>query len=425
MIVWVTQVKRSREKGMTPRAIEVEDNGTLRVVSKRADNPQSLEDALSLLADRIPSSDLAPRYRLSAASVRRARRMGLSLERIVETLERHSGQTLPAKLRSDLTLWSEHIERLRLELDAGRLVLCSDNPLVITAVMSHRTLSGFVAEQLDANRAELRAEAYPELIDTFDACRYPVLDHVPSGWRPDEASPVPGPRRLPAPPRASVTPRSKRRPHRSGGAASSQAATHQCQAITQRGRQCKNRVRPPTRYCRVHADRGDSSWIDTDALSLMSWHAYLEAVQDEETLSLVQLARSRVVILMWIGLSTWLVSHLLRAGLLYGLGWSPVPWIVTGMALVLSCGILGRLVAGLGVLSTLGYVGLYVLSIGFDCLHKEGLIVNLCYVVIPVLLPLWGLSQVGLSWAWVFACFPVGMVAGGFLYTFLDAMSSW
>jgi hypothetical protein len=39
---------------------------------------------------------------------------------------------------------------------------------------------------------------------------------------------------------------------------------------------------------------------------------------------------------------------------------------------VLSCGIPGRVVAGLGALSRLGYAGLYVGSIGFDGLPKAG-----------------------------------------------------
>ena len=78
---------------------------------------------------------------------------------------------------------------------------------------------------------------------------------------------------------------------------------------------------------------------------------------------------------------------------------------------------------GLGVVQSLRFVGFNLLSIALDCLHKEGLILHLCFVVIPVLLPLWGLSQVGLSWAWVFLCFPVGVLAGQLLYSFLDAMS--
>jgi hypothetical protein len=126
---------------------------------------------------------------------------------------------------------------------------------------------------------------------------------------------------------------------------------------------------------------------------------------------------------MWIGLGAWLLYHLLTAGLLHGPGWSPAPWVVSGVALGLSCGVLGRLLMGLGVVQSLRFVGFNLLSIALDCLHKEGLILHLCFVVIPVLLPLWGLSQAGLSWAWVFLCFPVGVLAGQLLYSFLDAMS--
>ena len=164
--------------------------------------------------------------------------------------------------------------------------------------------------------------------------------------------------------------------------------------------------------------------IDADALSLLSLPAYLAAFHHGASLSHEQMARSRMGVLMWVGLGAWLLHHLLTAGLWHGLGWSPAPWIVSGAALGLSCGVLGRLVEGMGVVQSLGFVGLNLLSMGLDCLHKEGLILHLCFVGIPVLLPLWGLSQVGLSWAWVFLCFPVGLWVGQLLYAFLDAMSS-
>jgi len=105
------------EQAMASGAIEVRDDGTLWLMPKRADNPQGLADAVSRFAERLPSSEAAPHYRLSAASVWRGRRPGLSLEKMVETLERHSGQTLPPKLREDLTRWSGQIDRLRLEVE--------------------------------------------------------------------------------------------------------------------------------------------------------------------------------------------------------------------------------------------------------------------------------------------------------------------
>jgi len=86
---------------MSPGAIEVNDDGTLQLVPQRAQNAQGLEDALSRFADRTNPSETPPRYRLSAASVWRARRMGLSLETMVQTLETHSGRELPPKVHAD------------------------------------------------------------------------------------------------------------------------------------------------------------------------------------------------------------------------------------------------------------------------------------------------------------------------------------
>jgi hypothetical protein len=198
-----------------------------------------------------------------------------------------------------------------------------------------------------------------------------------------------------------------------------------CQAITRSGRQCKNRARPHTAYCRVHAGRvGQAASREMAFLPLLALHTYMAGFKEAEALSHERMARARVGVLMWVGLGTWLLAHLLSAGFTYVLGGSPAGWIVAVLAFVLSCGMLGRLVAGMGVASSLGFVGLNLLSMALDCLHKEGLILHLCYVVIPVLLPLWGLSRLDLAWAWVFLCYPVGMVVGWLVYTFLHAMSS-
>jgi hypothetical protein len=64
---------------------------------------------------------------------------------------------------------------------------------------------------------------------------------------------------------------------------------------------------------------------------------------------------------------------------------------------------------------------LLVTSVVLDCLHKEGLILYLCFVVIPVVLP--AVVYWGLSFGWLLVCFPGGIVLGLLFYTFLDAMA--
>ena len=141
-------------------------------------------------------------YPLTAAAVWHARRTGQTLADILQTLETHSAAALPAKVRAEITRWSQQIDRLTLEVDEGRLLLRSHSPLAITAVRQHRTLKSLVAAH-DATTVELQADDYPALVQTFDACSYPVMDRVPPGWKPG-AVPVPPsirsvrPTRLPA-----------------------------------------------------------------------------------------------------------------------------------------------------------------------------------------------------------------------------------
>ena len=91
--------------------------------------------------------------------------------------------------------------------------------------------------------------------------------------------------------------------------------------------------------------------------------------------------------------------------------------------LVGTCGLVGHLGAGLGLVASVHMVLHIVTSVVLDCLHKEGLILNLCFVGSPVVLPAMVLFHMALSLGGVFVCFPVGIVLGLCCYTFLDAMS--
>jgi hypothetical protein len=94
----------------------------------------------------------------------------------------YSQAEIPANVHADIERWSRQIERLTLEADQGRLLLRSDNPLVITAVRGHRILGAFVTQPVEALTLELRADTYPELVQTFDACRCPFLNRVQEEW---------------------------------------------------------------------------------------------------------------------------------------------------------------------------------------------------------------------------------------------------
>ena len=407
---------------MPQGALTVQPDGTLRVEPHPDEDTAALEATLSGFADLIcPTAE--PRvYRLTAASIWRARRAGLGLEEMLQALETSSPMALPPNVRADITRWSHQIDRLTLEADHGRLVLRSTHPFALTALQRHRTLGTFITHQLDAVTVALRPNTYPELAQTFDACGYPFLDRVPGGWQPETAPALPAAR--PARPvvQPLPVPTGRRRAARVEGL---RRLPWQCQAITQAGRPCKNRARPASTFCRVHAawsPQEISQTPYTPNVRLAS--PFLEGMLARGLVPLPQLAVYRVAVLMGLGLLTWLLSLLLMRLAEGTLSLALPPWVGAGLALVGTCGLVGRLGARLGLVASLQMVLLLVTSVVLDCLHKEGLILHLCFVVIPVVLPAMVLAHWGLSLGWVFVCFPVGIVLGLLFYTFLDAMSA-
>ena len=407
---------------MPPGALSVQDDGTCTVVQRPDEDTAAFEATLSRFSELVCPTAGQRVYRLTAASIWRARRAGLTLEEVLQTLETSSTTALPPQVRADLERWGGQIDRLTLEADQGRLLLRTTHPLVLTAVQRHRTLGPFIIHQRDATTVVLRPDTYPALVQTFDACGYPVLDRVPAGWQP-EAAPV-----LPAatPVRPVVqplpAPTGRRRAARVEGL---RRLPRQCQATTQAGRRCKNRVQPTSRFCRVHTQwspqaRSQASYTPQARLA----NQVLEDRLVRGLVTLPQLAVYRVTVLMGIWLMTWLLSLLLMQLSGDALSLALPPWLVAGLSLVGTCGLVGRLGARMGVMASLHMILLLVTSMVLDCLHKEGLILHLCFVVIPVVLPAVILSHWALSLGWVFVCFPVGVVLGPLFYTLLDTMSA-
>lgn len=405
---------------MPQGALTVQHDGTLTLAPRPDADTAALEATLSRFTDLGCTTAGQRVYRLTAASIWRARRAGLALDEMLQTLERHSTTELPPPVRANIERWSRQIDRLTLEADRGRLLLRSPNPLVLTAVQRHRTLGAFIARQRDAATVELRTDAYPDLVQSFDDCGYPVLDRVPAGWKPGEA-PAPAAVRQARP----VTPPPL--PVQTGVRRAELVEVlgrlpRQCQATTRVGRQCKNRARPASMFCGVHTDWSPHAVpLSTYTSNARLASQFLEGMRETGLVTLPQLAVCRVVVLMGIGLLTWLLSLLLMQ---LGGGAFSLALPVAGLSLVCTCGLLGHLMGRLGLVASLHLVLLLVISVVLDCLHKEGLILNLCFVVIPVVIPAVLLSRLALSLGWVFVCFPVGVALGWLFYTFLDAMSA-
>ena len=408
---------------MRQGTLTIQQDGTLTIAQGVPGDATAVEAAVATFAERVSATETQVSYRLTAAAVWHARRTGQTLADILQTLETHSTAALPAKVRAEITRWSQQIDRLTLEVDEGRLLLRSHSPLAITAVRQHRTLKSLVARPVDATTVELHADGYPALVQTFDACSYPVMDRVPPGWKPG-AVPVPPairsvrPTVLPA--RAALA-QEQRWEHTVGLL---RRLPRQCQAITRVGRQCKNRVQPASRYCRVHADWSPRAVpLETYTPEEQLARVMLDGMLEAGLLTLCQLAVARISVLMGLGFVTWLALVFLR--LLGVSAYLGLPtWVAAGLVGIGMWGLAGRLLARLRPLASLYVLWIIVSAVVLDVLHKEGLILTICFVVIPVVGPAMLLSYASLSLAWVFLCFPIGLVVGRLFYAILDTPSA-
>jgi Helicase conserved C-terminal domain len=432
---------------MAPESsLTVRHDGSLAVHKHPGEDTAALDATLSILAEPGSTTETQHLYQLTATSIWRARRQGLSPTDILQTLETHSQIEIPANVRADIERWSKQIDRLTLEADQGRLLLRSDNPLVITAVRSHRTLGAFVADQIDATTLELRAHTYPEVVQLFDACQYPFLDRVQEGWN------------TLAPPAATSQRRGRRSAQTSTGRTRAgrrrggshrktvpdlvgELATrpqigaqpipltdvlrshrsHRCQATTRAGRQCKNRAQPSSSFCRVHADRATGP-VPLDILTQQAdfYSYFLDLMLQAGLVTLAQLAMVRTGILFATGLCVWLLYALL---MWIGVGWFDLPlasWYTVGLALLLTCWLLGKSLTRIGLWMSIRLLLFLVWSLLVDFTHKEGLVLNTCFFLMPVVLPIGLLLAFRLSLWWSFVLFPSGFAIGKLLYTFIE-----
>jgi hypothetical protein len=141
-------------------------------------------------------------------------------------------------------------------------------------------------------------------------------------------------------------------------------------------------------------------------------------------ITLAQLSLVRTGILAGVGLGTWLLYALL---MWIGVGWFSLPlasWYMAVIAFLLTCWLLGKSLAWIGLWMSLRLLLFLVWSLLVDFTHKEGLILNTCFFLMPVVVPIALLLGFELSLWWGFLLFPSGFAIGKLLYTFLDERSA-
>jgi DNA excision repair protein ERCC-3 len=128
-----------------------------RTVLLEVDNPAHDEarDALVLFAELVKSPEHVHTYRISPLSLWNAAAIGLTADRIVESLETYSQYPVPQNVRVDIRDWIGRYGRLVLTQEDGHLVLRADEPLLITEIVKTRVIERHMETRVDPRTLHL------------------------------------------------------------------------------------------------------------------------------------------------------------------------------------------------------------------------------------------------------------------------------
>lgn len=136
-----------------------------------------------------------------------------------------------------------------------------------------------------------------------------------------------------------------------------------------------------------------------------------------------QIALVRLGILAIVGLFTWAIYHTFE--------WIENNWLeltlawgyTAAAAFLTSCWILGRLAGRIGFWACLLLFLHTLKEIFLGFFNKEGIILNICFFLIPLVLPIYLLRSYALSSWWGLLLFPIGVLVGTRFHSKLDADS--
>lgn len=192
-----------------------------------------------------------------------------------------------------------------------------------------------------------------------------------------------------------------------------------CQGITRSGRRCRKYAQPGADFCWQHQPWPSAAGED-EVYSEESLRYVLSMMVNTGLVTLKQIALFRLAVLSALGLGTWLFYQLFKWVSTAWLEFEPAVWYTAGLAFLATCWSLGRLMK-LTFLSSL-YVAWVVFFKGtvLSFFDKEGLILNICFLLLPLAAPAWVLYHYELSTWWGLLLFPLGLGCGLLFYGRLE-----
>lgn len=121
------------------------------------ENPKYEEarDALNRFAELVKSPEHIHTYRLTNLSLWNAAASGMKADDIISSLEKLCKYDLPDNVRTDIRDYISRYGRLKLSQDGSKLVLTSEDAILITEIWNHKTARPYLISRIDDRRIEV------------------------------------------------------------------------------------------------------------------------------------------------------------------------------------------------------------------------------------------------------------------------------
>jgi DNA excision repair protein ERCC-3 len=121
------------------------------------DNPRYAEcrDKLAAFCELIKSPEHIHTYRLTTLSLWNARAAGMSAEEMVAVLHEYSKYDVPGNILHDIRDYVGRYGRLKLYKEDGRLLLRTDDNLLMTEIRHTKSVQKYLLNQVDARTVEV------------------------------------------------------------------------------------------------------------------------------------------------------------------------------------------------------------------------------------------------------------------------------
>ena len=149
-----------------------------RTVLLEVENPlyEDARDELNGFAELLKSPEHIHTYRISPLSLWNAAAAGMTAVHIINALEHFSKYDVPENIKFDIIETIARYGKVQLQKHDDKLILTSEDPLIITEITKNRTASPLISSQLDENTLTVPLLNRGHLKQVLIKIGYPVED---------------------------------------------------------------------------------------------------------------------------------------------------------------------------------------------------------------------------------------------------------